>query len=256
MRLREGPGHPSFVFGTMHLAVEEHIPVLHAVRPYVEMGTHVYTETSLTIEDVSFLQDHIHIAESYWLEFVSQGKYRRMKAIFIKAYGLQLDQLTNLRPMFIISMIMHRILKPYSNKSPDQQIWDWAVEAGKIVKGLETAEEQVEILDIMPFKYDFQQLIRIGQNIPRFHRHVKSLVGVYQDQDIALLHKKAKQSLGITRKILLKDRNFKMADRIDTWHRKSPSFFCMGAGHLAGAHGILRKLKHMGFVLKPVKLEI
>ncbi len=48
------------------------------------------------------------------------------------------------------------------------------------------------------------------------------------------------------------ERNIHMAETIAMLAGKSPTFIAVGAGHLSGASGILRMLKHRGFQLNPL----
>jgi len=61
-----------------------------------------------------------------------------------------------------------------------------------------------------------------------------------------------KKSLGKFRHILLYDRNVNMSNTIASIIHKKPTFFAVGAAHLAGNKGILALLKRKKINIKSV----
>ena len=77
----------------------------------------------------------------------------------------------------------------------------------------------------------------------------------YLNGHIDKLYLSGKKSLGVWRKTLLKDRNIKMASRLEEMSKLESIFCAVGAGHLSGKHGVLRLLKRAGAKISPVKLS-
>jgi hypothetical protein len=54
-------------------------------------------------------------------------------------------------------------------------------------------------------------------------------------------------------KALVTDRNVKMADRIDAFIKKEPTFIAVGALHLPGADGVVALLRKKGYTVEEWK---
>jgi len=73
------------------------------------------------------------------------------------------------------------------------------------------------------------------------------------DFQIYKLHQISKASLGGLRKLMLRDRNRRMADFIYA-NKGTPSFYTFGAAHLAGTDGVLPLLKRSGLKVNAADL--
>ena len=81
----------------------------------------------------------------------------------------------------------------------------------------------------------------------KMNRQLKSLIDLYNKEDILTLYKRSIRSLGSIKKTLLTDRNEAMANRIIQIHEENPALITFGAGHLAGQKGVLKLLKSKGY---------
>ena len=74
----------------------------------------------------------------------------------------------------------------------------------------------------------------------------------YREGDIRQLFQVAKKDARGMRRLLLYERNASMVKRFSEIALGKSLFCAVGAGHLAGAKGMLRLLKKQGFKLKPL----
>ncbi len=118
--------------------------------------------------------------------------------------------------------------------------------------GLESFEAQMQIMQEMPLREQLKSLKALATNFKRFRRNLKQTAALYVEGDPQKILKKVKLSSGKMRKILIYDRNLTMTQRILEISQEQSLFAAIGAGHLGGAKGVLRLLKHAGCQLSPV----
>ena len=104
----------------------------------------------------------------------------------------------------------------------------------------------------MDLKEQCRSLKRLATNFKSFKRELKTTTELYLKGDTQKLFKKAKKSIGGMRRVLLYDRNVKMADSFERFATEQSLFAAVGAGHLGGKKGVLRLLKKKGYSVQPV----
>jgi uncharacterized protein YbaP (TraB family) len=135
----------------------------------------------------------------------------------------------------------------------DYTLWTYAKEQGKITVGVETFQEQMDILAHIPLDNQIKQLKEIAKQPAAFRRQIMKAAELYEQEDIRQLYKLVKKSSGELRKLMIYDRNVIMAKRIARMVAENTGCFAVGAGHLAGQNGIIKLLKAEGFKMKPLK---
>ncbi|RME35848.1 MAG: TraB/GumN family protein, partial [Gammaproteobacteria bacterium] len=133
-----------------------------------------------------------------------------------------------------------------------------AREAGLSVAGLETLEEQAGVLEGLSLA-DQQELLRDTVcHYDRIRADQEALKRLYLQRDLAGLARYADRyvsdsgSYDRLEKILLTDRNRRMADRMQDYLRRGDAFIAVGAMHLPGRRGLLRLLEQAGYRVEPV----
>ena len=133
----------------------------------------------------------------------------------------------------------------------DAYLWEQAQRLNMECSGLETPQDQVNVLNALDIDSQLKMLKDAVANISKFKKSTLKVIKGYRDQDIQYLYKKSKESLGFFRNLLLFDRNERIANRIYD-NRPTATFYAVGAAHLAGQKGILNFLKQKGYQLSPV----
>ncbi|MEL6122167.1 MAG: TraB/GumN family protein [Bacteroidota bacterium] len=242
----------STIVGTMHLSGHDAL----AHWPYIEtlIGHYhfIYTESSLSGDAQAFLQNHMMLPDGVsYQHYLTTNRWRRMRDTFIRYYQIDISLYERVHPLFVISMIQKKILDD-DGLALDQMIWDTAGRSSKTVVGIETPEEQVEVLRQLSLRRQYRELCRLSLHVSGQVRKLRRLSKAYRHMDIYGLYKMSRDSIRAESRILLADRNLRMADRIWSWHHENPSLFSFGAGHLAGANGVLAILKRRGASLRAI----
>lgn len=248
---------PSYIFGTMHVKDYRAFIFQDVITEYIDKCKIFATEfdlrerSQLNDPEISRIPGNRNLEE-----LIGKRKFERLKRILRKSFSIDLDQLKDILPLFIINMLTEKILVSTSTIPLDTFLWQYAENTHRDLRGVETFAEQLITLAKIPIDYQVKNLISIGKNPKQFRRQINGLIYQYVNGDIHSLFKKSKKSLGKQRKLLLYDRNKLMAKRIHLLVQDQTSFVAIGAAHLSGKKGVLRLLKSRGFKLKPIMLNL
>ena len=104
----------------------------------------------------------------------------------------------------------------------------------------------------LDLKEQAKSLKQLANNFGKYKQELKDTTNLYVEGDIYQLLKKVKRTAGGMRRVLLYDRNVRMAQKIIEIAKNGSLFAAVGAGHLAGKKGMLRELKKHGCTIKPI----
>lgn len=186
-------------------------------------------------------------------DLLSGRVYLKLRRIFLKSVGVDLEAMGHLQPFLILSLVSEAMLQREMPLSLDQYLWELAREKGKERTGIESWDEQIAVAGEMSLEKQLQALRALGRNISKLRKEMRRMTQLYEEENIRMIYQLGKRTLGQMRKPLLYDRNRIMADRIFSLIEKEPWMVAIGAGHLAGAKGVLRLLKQKGVKLTPLK---
>lgn len=237
--------------GTMHVKHETAYTYVDKILPYLGAASIYAGEMDLGDPLLQELEQHFMLTSHIDLTYIyGDRKYQRLRKMIRKAYDVDLNQFKDFKPIIISNMISEKILTAHYDVSLDQYLWSAAAEYGKNMMGLESAQDQIRILNAIDIDLQKKALASTVKNVSKYREKIYKMSQLYADQNIQQLFKSTKKSLGKLRKPLLYDRNNRMADRILEITTDEPAFVTLGAAHLAGKFGVLRLLKKSGYAVK------
>lgn len=243
----------SYVFGTIH--INNDLAFKHAKKAInaIQQCDQFFAEINLDEAQnqlspaVYFLPD-----DKVLKDYLSPKKLKKIRKSLLKSFDLDIRPYEKLLPIMLTNKISESVLNSKGGRTLDQALWDEARRLRLETDGLETLEEQLDILGSLDIKDQLQSLVAIAKNTSKIRKTTEKLAICYQEQDIYKLHRLSRKSLGKMRQSLLYNRNEIMSNRIITkLDRKS--FFAIGTGHLAGNKGVLALLKRQGISINAVK---
>lgn len=243
----------SYLFGTMHVrdsrVLESFEKIFEKIRTCDGFAAEFHLDAA---SDSSFDPPHIQLSEFQPLTKLIPGKkYQRLRKIFLKATSLDLDLIQNSPPFVIVSQLAGQMLPSDMPVSLDEYLWNLAKKESKSLFGIETIQEQIEVLKKISMNEQVNMLLEAGQNIKSYRRHLLHLSALYQTGNFSLLYQSVQKNTKGLRKLLLYRRNQIMADRIFDLAQKQTVFFAIGAAHLGGGKGVIRLLKQHGLSVSP-----
>ncbi|RMG80323.1 MAG: TraB/GumN family protein [Bacteroidetes bacterium] len=253
--IRREPGaQASFVFGTMHVrnldVVRRQKAVLERVLACDLFACEIDLDEKNALADPSvlFLPDELRISD-----LLPRKKYEKLRRVFAKTTGVDLDLAGRYKPVFLAQLLTEHLLKKDMPYALDEFLWHFAKQNGRQLRGIETLNEQLAVLEKIDLRFQTRSLAGMGKNVGALRKHLLKMTRIYLEGDIQRLYKSSKKGLGKMRKMMIYDRNEIMAARIGTLAEEQSLFAAIGAGHLAGKKGVLRLLKKAGWKVRPVR---
>ncbi len=250
--------HPksSYLFGTMHVMDQRAFRHKEIVEEKILECDIYAAEMNLDEINQAAMAETMDLDNDLGLSTLLKPKiYKRLEKLFAKQVGMPLSYFESSQPLLISNLLTESQLSKDMPLSLDATLWEFAKENEKVTIGVETFEEQIEILTNIPLDYQLKGLIDLIQNYKKFKKQLLKLTKLYEQGDIQKLWKTSKKQAGSMRKLMIYDRNKIMADRIANLASEQSIFASVGAGHLSGGKGVIRLLKKKGLKLKPVKIK-
>jgi len=247
------PGLPgtSYLFGTMHVRDIRAFDYKDLVCEKILSCDAFATEINLNQADILLGEQSMDLPEGQTLDSLfSPKKYAKIVRFFHKTTGMPIQHFERAKPMMLTNFITSSLLNNDQPLSLDQFFWKFAEDENRILLGIERVEEQIDLMDRIPIDYQAAALWSMVKNVSRYRKNLLKLSALYQEGNLSKILKSAKKSMGKLRKMMIYDRNVIMAYRIGLLVSEQTLFTAVGAGHLGGEKGILKKLKLAGFHLK------
>lgn len=243
--------HPSYIFGTMHVKSQQAFTRINDIEACLDQSQVFAAEYNL--DQVQFVQQpsDLLIPDGKSLrDEVGDKKFLKMQGIIEKTYDVDISQYEYYLPLLLVNVIAEAILSKEHKLPLDMFLWKMAKEKGLQLEGVESYESQQIIMRKIKLKDQAKMVSEIARNPSKYRKSILQMANLYEEENILLLYKKGKRSLGRYRNILLKRRNKIMAARTEELSQTQSAFIAVGAGHLAGNYGVLRLLKEKGWKLE------
>ncbi len=243
----------SFVFGTMHVKSQRafhRLDLLGTILKHVEVFAAEYDLDQLrSTEDGSFMR----IPEEQTISgFLGKQKYKRIQNAIHKAFGVDIAPLDRIYPLLIVNLIGESTLSSDFSLPLDVYLWEMSKGLSLRLEGIETFESQQRIFQKIKLKDQVKMLKDLSRNTSKYRKSINRMASLYEDEQIRLLYKQGRKSLGKYKNLLLYSRNHIMAKRFEQIAKEDQLLFAIGAGHLAGKYGVLKLLKNKDWKIKPI----
>lgn len=246
---------PSYLFGTMHVRDQRAFMSLGPVLEKIQACEAFAAEFHLgDVGDVDPQMMQIPGGQRISSLFPKK-RYEKYRHILLKATGLDLVQFDNSLPFLVVNLATEHLLASEMPEPLDAYLWNLAKQSGKSLHGIETFQEQMEVLEKINLETQLKMLDGLCRNTAKFRQYLLRLADHYEKGNAQLLYKLVKQNTRGLRQLLLYRRNEIMAERIHLMAVEKSVFAAIGAAHLGGGKGVLRLLKKKGYRLTPVLIE-
>lgn len=243
----------SYLFGTMHVRDIHAFERADEITHLFVGGYHLYLETNLDMANSKFAQQTFSLDDTkHFDKCVKPKSLLKCQRIIQKSFGFNVMKFNSTHPIALSSALASSVLENSYSVPLDQYLWNYAQSSHVFCDGLESLEEQMQVVHSMDIEKQFRNIIAISKKPESYRKRILKLIELYRDENIIELLKVSKKGMGSDKNLMLKERNFRMADRIAKKSKVHKAVFAIGAGHLAGKNGILNLLKQKGFTVKPI----
>lgn len=261
----EGQGltEPSYLYGTIHLIDSKayYLPngTLAAIDNTKKMVFEIDMNEMNDMSNMMSIMNQAFMNDGKTLkDLISEEDYKMVDAHFAKI-GMPLMMLERMKPMFLTVFASGDMdpsgLQNGSMKSYEMEFMDIAKSSNMPMAGLETIEFQMSVFDSIPYQAQADMLIETIKAGDSGSDQMKEMVEMYKSQNInamiAMITDEGEQ-LSEYEDVLLSKRNTAWISGMKTMMSEMPTFFAVGAGHLAGKKGVINLLKKEGYKLTPV----
>lgn len=257
----------SFLFGTIHMIPEDDYlfdkvaqdAFAKAEKVYFEINTETMFDmtTQFSLLMKSFMDDGVRLKD-----LVSAEDYNLVEAHF-KEMGLPLAFLDRLKPMILSVFASQGAqggggIDMSTTKSYEMELTEMAKKSKKPIDGLETIQYQMSMFDSIPYEAQADMLIgsikgESGEDDNEFGK----MVELYKNQDLLglqdMITGNEDDIMTKYEKVLIVNRNRNWIAPMKESMSERPTFFAVGAGHLAGKEGVIALLREEGYEVVPLK---
>jgi len=258
---------PSYLFGTFH-SKDPEIATLHpSVILALDHTDTLYTEITMTHKSSQEVFSFTRLAKPFPLKERLRAKTLKSLSTYLQSSrsGLSLKKLSHFKTWGIALMIGNEEEMNHPNVLfMDEKLSKYAKEQQIQQSGLETVIEQLSYFENLDHS-EQEQLLLDTLNQKETTDYKEALKAWYQKGSaegfFALQERFASDDLQqqqLDKKLiagLLLDRNRHFIKRIDLLFQKNFThryFFAVGAGHLSGEEGLLKRFEHLGYRVKKI----
>ena len=262
----------SYLFGTHHMAPASVMDSIKGFTPALASVEEMYGEVEMpenpqSPEMVQLTMKYASApADSTLTKVLTAAQLDSLNTLLASYTGgmLNAKQLDAFKPSMVSTQLaMLQSAKNFPDFNPmqqlDTQIQQRAAAANLPVKGLETMEEQFDILMNAPIMDQVDDLMEAVRNDSKSGEKAKKLADAYMTENLDAISE-----------VLFKDEDMDPDDpmfkrlfdnRNASWVKKlttdilpsSKVFIAVGVGHLVGDKGIIKALQEAGYTVTPVK---
>lgn len=265
-----GLGRPSYIFGTHHMAPATMIDQIKGMDEAIGGCDIVVGEVekdSLTSPEVQarMAQDMIAPLDSTLDVLLTTEEYKVVEKVFDKYFGtmgVKLSQMKSLKPSAISTQMQAmQALKYFPNFDAtnliDVAVQQRANDAGRPSVGLESVQEQIDLLFNGPLTEQAKGLVESCKQDEFFQVQSAALVDAYMSQNLdKIFTVMTDATMGGSEEAmdaLIYNRNRAWTAKLVEMMPERACLVCVGAGHLPGDQGLIQLLRNEGFTVEPVQ---
>lgn len=247
---------PSYLFGTIHLTCDATLK--DKVSKALDSTKLLVLEVDLDDPSLSLtIMKNMNMKDDKTIkDLVTEEDYQALNMFFKNQLGMPLENMQKMKPFFLNAMFYPKFLD-CTSQSLEAKLMTVAHEQNEEVKGLESIEDQINIFDEIPYAEQIQELLETTKDSLKTSKEMfNKVLNAYNDENINEMANliKADTSQTMYRHIdkMLYNRNKNWIPKMQEFMEEQPTFFGVGAGHLAGENGVIDLLKKEGYIVKPI----
>lgn len=248
---------PSYIYGTIHSYDVRAFTFKLLAENYINETKSFGMEIKLDELNPFSLLGKLQMPGDTTLRMLlPEEDYIKLDKILRDSFQIDLTMFGTIKPMFLVGLLempSGEVVESNTNFL-DEYLMNQAKKLNKEVIGIETVEEQLQAVDLIPLKEQAKMLVDELVNPDTTKEPLQDLLDVYSVGNLDSLYSYYQHGelSNNFNKVLVLDRNHRMADRIDSIARIKSIFVAVGALHLPGEEGVLNLLRKKGYDIIPV----
>lgn len=257
-----GLSEASYLYGTMHTQDQRAFDFKKGVLEAHKKADVYVMEVNMDLADqFSIMGMMVMDGDTTLEDLLSKTQYDSVAKFFEDSVGQSLSLFNSMMPILTAQTIDLMDLGTDQDLALDLYLAELAKKQGKEIKGLETAEEQINALKAVSYRDQAESLYESVKNKyeGKVDHTIDDMVELYVQGDLegmlALTHEEPlsseKAQADFENNLILK-RNRVMTQRLVKIIKENSAFIAVGAAHLGGQNGIITMLRIMGYTVEPL----
>lgn len=260
---------PSYLFGTHHLvpvSFLDSIPGIKEVFNETEQTVGELDMGNLTEMQMKIMSEAMMPPGVTYATLLSSEDAVLLDSMLRAVIGVGLDQLEQLKPAMLSNLISISLYQQYypsvaSTQNIDYYFQEEALNRSRPVVGLETAEDQIEVLlNSQSPERQVELLICMVKHPEMLKEQMDKLQIAYHAQDIHALRELYEEetpddpcpSTDEEKNLLNGNRNRTWLEKLPAIMKEKSSFIAVGCLHLPGKEGLIEGLRKQGYNVETV----
>ena len=241
---------PSYIFGTIHMLPEDKYFFTDQMQATLTGSDVLALEVDMDVplaEQMKMAGDMIMPDGKTWADFMTADEYTAVKSAFVDSLGFKekkVDKYSKIKPIYVSGLILSELLGKV--KMYEKELTSMAKKEKKTIIGLETFQEQMNIVGSIPLE---DQIEDLKETTASMVRDYNEMLDAYTEQNLSELEKLGEDSEGFDKMEakLLTERNDRWVKAIQEKLSNTSTFYAVGAMHLVGEKGLIAQLKAAGY---------
>ena len=248
---------PSYLFGTIHLTCDSSLDAntLNAL----EATEQLYLELDMDDKSIQMQMMKLMMMKdgAKLSTLLSPEDFKILDEFMKKNLNMSVKLFDSFKPFMISSMLFPKMLDCKS-QSVESELMKITKEQNEEIFGLEKAEDQMKVFDEISYQDQAEELLKtVKDNLEKDKKEFIEMMTIYQNKDIEGMLKMMSDSdnkiTSENQDILLNNRNKNWIPIMVKIMKDKPTFFGVGAGHLAGEEGVIKLLRKKGYKVEAIQ---
>jgi uncharacterized protein len=248
---------PSYIFGTIHATCDATLDA--ATLKALEETKQLYLEIDMDdpMLQMQMMQGMTMKNGVTISSLVSEEEFVVIDEFLQKNIGMSAKMINTFKPFMLNSMLLPKLLD-CEFQSVEMELMKVTKAQNEEVYGLETIGDQLQVFDKIPYQDQVNELLKTAKSdLSKEKAEMKKIMDVYKTKDIEkmlVVMDESDNTISADNKdVLLVNRNRNWIPVIEKVIKSTPTFFGVGAAHLAGDDGVIKLLRKQGYKVEAVK---
>ena len=246
----------SYLFGTIHVSDERVLQQANRVLPFLVTADSFVMELDPDPAGIAVFQEKMFFNENHSLQQLIADDLFQATVFILERYHYDADTVARMKPWAAYLTMNY----PADNPMFLDKYLMLEARSHKLeIHGLETAEEQLALFNVLGLEDQIQLLLDSVCHFEKLEQDFARLIEYYLEHSPALLYEysmSAAPNEPLYQNLLddiLTKRNILMAKRLNRFFKRGNIFAAVGALHLPGENGLIKLLRQQGYTVTPMK---
>jgi hypothetical protein len=248
---------PSYLFGTIHATCDATLDenTLKALENTKQLFLELdMDDKTMQMEMIKYMtmKDGVKLST-----LLSPEDFQIVDDFLKKNLKMSAKMFDSFKPFMLSSMLLPKMID-CQYESVEMELMKISKEQNEEVFGLEKVEDQMKVFDAIPYQIQADELLKTAKgDLEKEKKELNEIMTIYQNKDIEgmlkLMNESDNKITSENQDLLLNNRNKNWISKMIEVMKENPTFFGVGAGHLAGEEGVIKLLRMKGYKVEAVK---